>query len=351
MSNFSISVRTPFFVPAKKLLLSKKFKIFLNYFVGPVIFIWLSFSIYSQVQQHSDVHQSWTFIKASFTGPQSWKLVLAVLLMALNWSMEARKWQLLVGHIQQVSFKRACSAVLSGQALAFNTPNRVGESVGRAVYLAEGKRLKGITLSVVGSMSQLLVTFVMGLLALLFLHINVFTVTDYPAGVSLFWYNGFILIITIGTGLFVLLYYRLSWVIKRLERIPVIAKYRFLVEELENFGWKELTGILLLSTGRYVVCMVQYVLLLQVFGVEVSVINAVSMIGVMFLVMAVVPTIALAELGFRGKISLQLFGLLSSNTVGIIATIAGIWIINLIVPAIIGSLLLLRVRLFRNKKE
>jgi hypothetical protein len=44
-----------------------------------------------------------------------------------------------------------------------------------------------------------------------------------------------------------------------------------------------------------------------------------------------------------------LFGLLSANTIGILATAAGIWIINLVIPAIAGSLLILGIRLFRNR--
>jgi len=95
----------------------------------------------------------------------------------------------------------------------------------------------------------------------------------------------------------------------------------------------------------------QYVLLLQVFAVEASVLNLAIMVSVLFLILTMVPSIALAELGFRGKVSLQLFGLLSANNLGIIAAAAGIWIINLIIPAIAGSVLILGVRLFRNKQS
>jgi hypothetical protein len=49
-------------------------------------------------------------------------------------------------------------------------------------------------------------------------------------------------------------------------------------------------------------------------------------------------------------VSLLLFGVVSSNAVGIIATAAGIWIINLILPAIAGSIFILGVRIFRNNK-
>lgn len=269
--------------------------------------------------------------------------------MFVNWGIEARKWQFLVGTIQQVSFGKAFRAVFSGQAIGFNTPNRVGESAGRAIFLDDGNRLRGIVLSVVGSMSQIIVTFVTGLLALLYMRLYVLNDTHHLEGLSIFWLDGLIYAITIGTVLFILLYFRLSWATKLLEKIPFIAKHKFFVQKLEDLHWKELTVILLLSSCRFIVFVVQYVLLLQVFEVNIGWLDAACMVCVMFLVLAVVPTIALAELGVRGKISLQLFGLLSSNTVGIVATAAGIWIINLIIPAIAGSLFILGIRLFRNK--
>ena len=333
----------------KQHFLNKKLKILLNYFVGPILFVWLSYSIYQQIQRQGDVQQSWQLIRSAFSGPQLLKLLLVLVLMFVNWGIEARKWQFLVSTIQRVSFGKAFKAVFSGQAIGFNTPNRVGESAGRAIFLEEGNRLRGIVLSIVGSMSQIIVTFVIGLLALLYMRLYILNGAHHLEGLSIFWLDGLIYAITIGTVLFILLYFRLSWATKLLEKIPFIAKHKFFVQKLEDLHRKELTGILLLSSCRFVVFVVQYVLLLQVFEVNIGWLDAACMVCVMFLVLAVVPTIALAELGVRGKISLQLFGLLSSNTVGIVATAAGIWIINLIIPAIAGSLFILGIRLFRNK--
>lgn len=344
-----VSRISPFFARVKQYPLNKKLKIFLNYFVGPVLFVWLSYSIYRQVQRQGDVQQSWHLIRSAFAGPQLLKLLSVVALVLLNYGIEARKWQLLMARIQKVSFGRAFRAVLSGQALGFNTVNRVGESAGRAIFLDEGNRLRGIVLSVVGSMSQIIVIFVTGLAALLYLRFNILDETHQLNGLSTVWLDGLIYAIAAGMVVFILMYFRLSWLIKLLEKVPFIAKYKFFVQTLEDFHWRELTKILFLSAGRYVVFVVQYLLLLQVFEVNIGWFDAACLIGVMFLVLAIVPTIALAELGFRGKISLQLFGLLSTNTIGIIATAAGIWIINLILPAIAGSLFILSVRLFRNK--
>lgn len=269
--------------------------------------------------------------------------------MFLNWGIEARKWQLLVNKLQPVSFARSFRAIFSGQALAFNTLNRVGESAGRAIYLEEGNRLRGMVLSVVGSISQIIVTLVLGILSLAYLRNFILEDKDLLNGLSSFWLDGFMYTLSTIVLLLILFYFRLSGFIHLIEKIPFIARHRFFIQKLENLHWKELTKLLFLSFSRYVVFVVQYMLLLQVFEVNVTSVEAITTVGVMFLVLAVVPMFALAELGFRGKVSLQLFGLLSNNSVGIVATAAGIWIINLIIPAILGSLLLLGIRLFRSK--
>jgi hypothetical protein len=92
----------------------------------------------------------------------------------------------------------------------------------------------------------------------------------------------------------------------------------------------------------------QYLLLLKVFKVNVPHWQSVSMVTVLFLMLAIIPTITLAELGIRGEISIQLFGLVSSNIVGILFTATGIWFINKVIPALAGSLFILGIRLFKK---
>jgi len=71
---------------------------------------------------------------------------------------------------------------------------------------------------------------------------------------------------------------------------------------------------------------------------------------VVFLVMAIIPTFTfLTELGLRWETSIQVLELFSANTIGIFAASFAIWLINLIVPALIGSLLMLSIKIFKNK--
>ncbi|MFP5039429.1 lysylphosphatidylglycerol synthase domain-containing protein [Parasediminibacterium sp. JCM 36343] len=320
----------------------------LNYFVGPLLFVWLSYSIYQQVMQQKDLHQSWQIIVDTFKGPGKWRVYFACLLMIFNWGLEAKKWQLLMRPIQHLTFTRAFRAVFSGQALALGTPNRVGEYVGRIVYLNDGNRLRALSLSAVGSMAQILVTFIMGLLGMVYVYSLIETHAAAMPSLSAFWLQGLLSVIFFGTILLLLLYYKLAWVTMVLERIPIIKKYRFFIQKLERLHNKELTKILFLSFVRYLVYVLQYLLIYQFFGIGIDWWQVICLVCVQLLVMTIIPSIALAELGIRGKVSIALFGLLTNNTLGIIATAASIWLINLIIPALAGSLLILGLRIVRK---
>jgi MFS family permease len=329
--------------------LTKRTRIILNYVIGPILFVWFSWSIYHQIQQQHDVQQSWQQIVKAINSSNIWNLVLVVLLMLANWGIEARKWQLQVYDIQKLSFWAAFKAIFAGQAMGFSTFNRIGEPAGRSLFLKDGNRLRGVVLSIIGSMAQIVTTFVMGVLCLLYIRLHIIDETNQLPGLSIFWLDSLIYLIGVGVSLFTLAYFRMPALIELLERLPIVAKYRFLVEKLEVFTYTRLFSILLLSFLRFFVFLLQYYLVSKLFDLNLSVINVFAMSGVLLLVLAIVPSITLVELGLRGKVSLTLFGLLTTDHVGIIAMAAGIWLINLLVPAIIGTIFVLGIRIFNNK--
>jgi hypothetical protein len=316
--------------------------------VGPILFIWLIFSIYHQIEQQKNLPHTWQNIINNFSVTDSWKLCLVFVLMFVNWGLEAKKWQLLVNTIQPINFLRAFRAIFSGQAFALNTINGVGEYVGRIVFLNEGNRLRAIAISVVGSFSQLIVTFVMGFFGLLYMRIFLLNSNQEFKGLSVFWFDALMWGLLIANILFIMLYFSLSWVTKMFERIPFVSKYAYFIKEVENLQWRELTRILNLSFIRYVVFVAQYLLLLQIFKVDADWFSLAWLVCVMFLILAIVPTITLAELGLRGELSIQLIGLVSINTIGILFTATGIWLINKVIPALVGSLFILGVRIFKK---
>lgn len=330
-------------------MFSKRTKIWINYTLGPLLFVVLAYSIYREIHKQPNLFESWDHIVGALVGPSAWKLYLVILLMLLNWGLEARKWQIIVERLQPLSFFQSFKSILSGQAFALNTINRLGEYVGRVVYMKEGNRLRAIPLTIVSSLSQMIATFVVGTMALWMLRYTILLPQEKVVGLSALMIDGLLYALTIGNLILVLLYYRLSWIIRVVDKLPWMEKIRFFVQQLEFFEARELTRILGLSLIRYLVFLLQYLLLLELFEVKANWFDLLCTVSVMFLVLAIVPTIALAELGLRGKVSLELLGLLSNNAVGIVTTAVGIWIINLLLPAIAGTLFILGFRMFKNK--
>jgi len=267
--------------------------------------------------------------------------------MLINWSIEAIKWRLSIKKIQDVSFLKAFRAVLSGVSFSVSTPNRVGEYLGRILYMQEGNRLKTISLTIVCNMSQLIITLFIGAIGLIVL------LPQIEAGhiISSVWIKVVLYGVITALVVLTLFYFRLPWLVRWADRLPGSRRYAWLINALENFNATLLLQLLSLSAVRFFVFIVQYYLLFRLFDVPVSWWQVFWAISVSFLVLAIIPTIAIIEFQ-RSMIIKTLVGLYSTNELGITLTTAGIWFINLIVPAIIGSLLILSIkRIFTSKMK
>ena len=331
--------------------LNKNIKIFLNYFLGPLLFIWLSASIYSQVRHQPDLATSWIKIKQSIDSPKIWYLVLGVVLMFFNWSIEAIKWKISIQNIQPVHFFKSFRAVLSGVSFSVSTPNRMGEYLGRVLYIEEGNRLRAVSLTITSSMSQLIITLFFGLIGLFWFRSRIETGEMLKGIESSLWLQVLQCGVVIVLAILTVFYFRLSLLARLVERLRNGQKYVWLVSSLTGIHATLLLKLLSLSAIRYVVFIVQYFLLFRLFEVNIEWWQCFWAVSVIFLVLAIIPTFAIAELGIRGKVSLKLLELFSANSLGITVATATIWLINLVVPAIAGSLLILSIKIFKNRNE
>lgn len=329
----------------------KNIKIIFKYVIAPLLGAWLFYSLYKQIKEQPHLQESINLIKQAPFGAQAWKFWIVILLVFVNWGFESKKWQVLLQTIQPVSFFTAYKSVLSGITLSLNMPNRIGEYGGRILYVNEGKRIKAISLSIAGSISQLIITLVIGCGGLIYLIFFQQNTSGAIMGLSLFWIKTLLYLSSFFSIITVLFYFRLSWLIKLVEKIPAAAKYVEYIDVLEDFNAKLLLRLLYISLLRYIVFVIQYILLLQVLDVHVLWLNGFWIISILFLVLAIVPSFAIADLGIRGKFSTQLLSLYSANTIGIIGTTFGIWFINLFIPAFAGSLLILGIKFLKTNKD
>ncbi len=272
---------------------------------------------------------------------------LVVVMMFLNWLLESLKWKFLISKIEKVSIRRSIRAVFSGITVSAFTPNRVGEYAGRVFCLQKGDRIKGVLITVIGSMAQLLTTIVFGLIGILLLP-NLMPALDLLLSEIIFAYPIMLFVIILLNVLLVTLFLNASVFSVVLSKFKFLKKFTKYNDVFSFYNFSELLEVILYSIARYIVFTTQFFILLQVFEVNVSYVDAMILISTMLFVISVVPTIAITEIGVRGTVALFLFGLVSSNTLGILSATFVMWVINLLLPALIGTLFIFSLRFFRK---
>jgi hypothetical protein len=328
------------------LIQNKNIKLILNYFCGPLVFCILLYSINHQLHQQSDWTRSLEQLYSALNSKAIVQVILVSVLMLLNWGLEAAKWRQAIKIISPVTFRDSLKATFSGNALAFFTPNRTGEYLGRMIYLEKGKMISSVPLTILCSIGQLAITLVAGCAGLVLISEKITGRfgSDVTPWLNVAFY-GVLVVATVLTIFYFRITFLVKWFVVRRWGTRWIRHLRV----LEDVNATILVSILSLSIARYLVFIVQYYLMFSVFGIDVNWWQAFWAVSVVFLLIAVVPSLGfLSELGIRWQAAIQVMLLYSSNITGIFATSLSIWIINLVIPALIGGFLILALKLFRK---
>jgi len=293
---------------------------------------------YVHIIRNPEFWKIFTLSQSILANPLSvWLFSVCILMVFMNWGIETLKWQFLLKRFAKISFPKAFAAILSGNAISLWTPNRVGEYMGRIIFLDSSVRVKSIFATLAGSISQLVVTMIMGTLGFVYYE----KLTNLPG------------LIQIATGVCGLLFIALvlffyfnigvirSWLPGR-NWAKGLRKNLLLYKQYKG---KELETVLLYSLGRYLVFSIQFYILLVFFGVQVPFIEALMLIFVMYMVQTVSPTTGFSELIVRGSATVFLFHGVTNNMAAVLSASYGIWIINLLIPALSGAVIFVFARI------
>lgn len=260
-------------------------------------------------------------------------IVLVVfIMMFINWFIESIKWKLLISKLQSISFYTSYKAVLTGLTVNTWVPNRLAEFIGRILYLEQENRTKATFSTLVGGFAQLIITTLIGSFGLIFWFISSKDLVYIL--ILLLIINGFLLLAYFNVSLF-------SGMIKKISFLKKLWQY---AEILEEYSFLQLFKLIFLSFIRYAVYCTQYYLLFLVFGVDFGLLNSFLCMSVIFLSLSVIPAVTLTEIGVRGATVLYFTGFYTDNSAGVLAAAYLIWLINIIIPAIAGAFLLLRIK-------
>lgn len=294
----------------------KHFK-FLQVFLSLIIFfalVWFVFKNYGSFKQVLSFHAiQWKFF------------VMAFLLLLPNLGIEAFKWFILNQKFYKpLTFGQSFLAVIVGNATAFITPQKLGDYVGRALFLPAEQRPHGIALTFISRLHQLGATILFGLLAALGLNLSLqinllifLSLTSFYLGVYFF--------------------PKLISILKAL----VSVQWKFSFPEISP---KAHLIMILLSNFRFIVFLSQYVFCLQVFGLEYE--QLWIYCSLIFLCKSLIPSIAFSELGVREGIAMWIFQ--TFTPLELAPVFMGtflLFVLNTLFPTLVGSLILNFVKL------
>jgi Lysylphosphatidylglycerol synthase TM region len=272
-------------------------------------------------------------------------VLAALLLMPVNWGLEAWKWWRLARHLEPVSFRRSFRAVLVGLTLGFVTPNRVGDYAGRIMEL-KSRRLDALGAVFLGRYCQLVATVAAGTVGLLYFGLR-FYVPGYPAAKL----GLVVLTVLINAALLLPLYYS-GLLVAAVEAVRPLRRFSQYLAVMPTYPARILTDVLLISGLRYAVFCAQFGLLLWAYGVQAPVGPALAAIAGTFLLKSLVPSLnALADVGVRELSATHLFGLLGEPVLPVLSASLSLWVLNIAVPSAIGLVFVLRLKVLRKRQK
>ena len=271
---------------------------------------------------------------------ERWYLLLSsIVLMPLNWILESQKWRTVMNSYTAVSFRTSIVSILCGITCGLVTPARVGEFMGRLLNVAGEEKKISLYSSFICSLSQNVITLTIGLIAsILFVrNISELTITTQQLAIV----NSLIIVAVVSLYFF---HHRI---------LSLFSNTRFYKNHLHfvrdrTANKSLLYKVLFLSLLRYIVYATQYILILMFLESSVPIFNNVIAVCTIFLIQSSIPLPPLMGLLARGEIAILILGLLSYNGTTALIAAGLLWVINLIIPSLIGLGYLLKMNIWKS---
>jgi len=295
--------------------------------------LWVIYYFVSETNSQSFEHVFDNIDTLTFSG----LIGLVFVFQFLNWGLEALKLKLLLAREKKLDYKESLKAIYAGNALSIITPDRVGTFIGRFIYLDEYPKSVIIGASFLGGLSQLIVTVLLGVCSF-----GVLIGGDklpFSSEVSILTLIGF------GALLVMLLlgYFNAGIFTKVGAKIPWFNRYSNRIAFLAHYNKRELIVVLLLSLSRYAIFLIQWILLFKAIGIELPAIQVISFVGLIYLFTTFIPSPFMGNLGTREAIAMLLFSVYHIESAVLFISLL-LWFINVALPAVGGSLILLKLK-------
>jgi hypothetical protein len=145
---------------------------------------------------------------------------------------------------------------------------------------------------------------------------------------------------------FVILYFNVKWIDALVGKIKFLARIKPFFEVLEHYSTRELCIVLLNSLARFIIFTSQYIILMKLTLPELPLLSMILMIFILFFVQAALPTLDIFDFSVRSFVASNLYSYITTQEIAVMAIVSCIWFVNLILPAIFGSIFVFKINFF-----
>lgn len=310
-----------------------------------MLFAWLLFSVYQEITAQKNLPAYLNQLYLDIDAYDFLLLLLLVLLMLVQWMFEAVKWQLLLKQHIDLSISKAMSMIFSGISFSIATPNRIGEFIGRVLHLPKDLRLQATGYTFIGNFAQLIVTCIAG-------SVGIRLIMDDLVAGNLAKFKSIVFLLAYLTPFLSLLllfvFFNAGVIFRWVSSVKILQRWQDKLTQLSVLSSSLLLHVLLWSFLRYSVFLLQYWLMFKAIGLEVDIYQTAIGVSTVLLFLSILPTISLVELGLRWQVSILVFAPFTANVFGLTMGVTLIWLLNMIVPAGIGAVLILGKNFSKN---
>lgn len=304
-----------------------KAKQFLVFTIKVLIVCGAFYFIYRQLADNDQL--DWDKFLALFHKNQSVGGILFLLLLSfLNRFFEILKWQNLVASFRKISLGEATAQVLGALTAGIFTPNGLGEYAGKALFYEKEKTKKIVFLNLVCNGIQMLLTVVFGIFGLLYFNAEFNIITTKTIAILF----GILLVLVLASFFLKTIAikgYSIEKLVHKINQIPKSIHRKNIV----------------LGLCRYLVFSHQYYFLFLAFDVHLPYLILMSAITSIYFLASSLPSFQFLDFAVKGSVAVYFFGLLGVNEWIVIFITTLMWLLNVVIPVVIGSYYVLNFKL------
>ncbi len=241
-------------------------------------------------------------------------IFILLLFSVANRYFEILKWQNLTKVIKPISISESLKQVLGALTAGIFTPNGLGEYAGKALFFSKNETKKVIFLNLICNGIQMILSVVFG-------TIGLFVLGYWKWSFAIIGLAVFLILLSFFTKKIKIKGYSIEKLIQKINEIPEA------IHRKNN----------ILAICRYLVFSHQYYFLFVLFGVDLPYITLISSIAAVYFLASSLPSFQFLDFAVKGSVAIFFFGKLGVNDWIVVFISTLMWLLNVVLPVIIGS--------------